>query len=267
MTHINHFERFPRVTRGLAACAVWLAVVGAAPAVAQERDAKAVEVTQAMMEKMGGQDAWNATRYIRFEFNVSSEGQPARGRTHLWDKWEGRYRVESNTEDGKQQVVLFNTNSQEGSAYVDGEAIEGDAAADALKGGYRSFINDTYWLAMPWKWMDPGVGLKYIGTKEHEGGTCDVVELTFNNVGLTPGDTYHGFVSQETGMMVYWEYTLQSDSKGAWKWEYSDHDGLMLASDHTNAEGRRIHMGHVAAFSEVDDTYFTDAAKILDGLK
>ena len=237
------------------------------PATAQERDPKAVEVTQALMEKMGGQDAWNATRYIRFEFNVSSEGQPARGRTHLWDKWEGRYRLESKAEDGKQQVVLFNTNSQEGSAYLDGEAIEGDAAADALKGAYRSFINDTYWLAMPWKWMDPGVSLKYLGEKEHDGETCDVVELTFDNVGLTPGDTYRGFVSQKTGMMGYWQYTLQSDSEGAWTWEYGNHDGLMLAANHKNTEGRQIHMGDVAVFNEVDDAYFTDPAKTLDGLK
>ena len=268
MTHIDRCEKFPRVRpHRFVVCALAVFVLSAGLAVAQERDPKAVEITEAMLEKMGGADKWNLIRYVRFEFNVSSEGQARPGRTHLWDKWEGRYRVESQTKDGKQQVVLFNTNTKVGDVYVDGAKVEGDASADALKSAYGAFINDTYCLAMPWKWLDPGVSLKHIGTKEHDGETCDVVELTFDSVGLTPGDTYHGYVSQKTGMMLYWEYTLQSDRTGAWTWEYGNHNGLMLAADHTNAEGRRIHMGDVAVFSEVDDAYFTDAAKGLDGLK
>ena len=268
MTSIDRCERLPRIRRHrFALSALALIVVGAGSAPGQQHDPKAVEVTEAMMGKMGGADKWNSTRYVRFEFNVSSPEQSRPGRTHLWDKWEGRYRVESQTKDGKQQIVLFNTKTKTGDVYIDGAKVESDAAADALKGAYGAFINDTYWLSMPWKWLDPGVSLKHIGTKEHDGETCDVVALTFNNVGLTPGDTYHGFVSQKTGMMVYWEYTLQSDSKGAWKWDYSNHDGLMLAADHTNAEGRRIHMGDVAVFNEVDDAYFTDPAKTLGGLK
>ena len=175
MTPIDRCKRSPRTRpHGFVLCALALSVLGAGVAFAQQRDPKAVEITEAMMEKMGGQDKWNSTRYVRFEFNVSSEGQARRGRAHLWDKWEGRYRVESQTKDGKEQVVLFNTNTKAGDVYLDGEKVEGDASADALKGAYGAYINDTYWLAMPWKWLDPGVNLKHIGTKEHESETCDV---------------------------------------------------------------------------------------------
>ncbi len=75
--------------------------------------------------------------------------------------------------------------------------------------------------------------------------------------------------SPEEIKQAYTGIPLQSERSrtGAWTWEYGNHDGLMLAADHTNAEGRRIHMGDVAVFSEVDDAYFTDAAKSLDGLK
>ena len=213
-----------------------------------------------MMEAMGGPEAWNNVHFVRFSFNVSgADGNARPGRTHLWDKWTGRYRLEQTTQEG-QRVVLFNVNDKTGSVYLDGRPVQGEDATKALEGAYGAFINDMYWFAMPWKWLDPGVNLKYVGEQEMDGKTCDVVELTFGNVGLTPGDTYHGYVDKQTRMMTYWEYTLQSGNKGAWNWEYANHDGVMLSSNHTNAEGRSINMGNVAVFSEVADGYFTDPA-------
>ena len=234
--------------------------VSAALAPAQDaRDPKAVEIAHALMETMGGQEAWNNMRYIRFDFKVGSEGAWRADRTHLWDKWEGRYRYE----DGKGQVVLFNTNTREGQVYQGGQPVEGEDRTKALEGAYGAYINDTYWLAMPWKWLDPGVSLSYIGEKEHNGQTCDVIELSFQNVGLTPGDRYQGFVSRDSGMMIHWEYTLQSDRTGSWDWEYMKSGGLALAATHKNAEGMEINMGVVEASGEVDEAYFTDPAKSL----
>ena len=39
--------------------------------------------------------------------------------------------------------------------------LEGAAAPAGVKEAYATWINDMYWLSMPWKWMDPGVNLKY----------------------------------------------------------------------------------------------------------
>jgi DNA-binding beta-propeller fold protein YncE len=91
---------------------------------------------------------------------------------------------------------------------------------------YGRFINDTYWLLMPWKWLDDGVNLTYEGERQVDGRTYDVVLLTFDTgVGLTSGDRYWGFVSRETGLMDRWEYVLQKEdgSPGdgaptAWTW-------------------------------------------------
>lgn len=235
---------------------------------AQEtRDPKAVAVAESMMEAMGGQKAWNNTHYIRYDFVVKSGTETRASRSHLWDKWTGLYRLEQTTKDGKQSVVLFNANTQQGTAYLDGKTLTGDDAAKAVKGAYGTFINDMYWLSMPWKWMDAGVNLKYVGERQYKGATADVVELSFGKVGLTPGDRYRAFVSRANKLMTHWEYTLQSGNKGSWDWEYTLVGGIRLARTHTNAEGMEISMGNVRVFRELDPAYFIDPAKGLSNLK
>ncbi|HXO29659.1 MAG TPA: hypothetical protein VOA80_20070, partial [Thermoanaerobaculia bacterium] len=49
-------------------------------------DPKAVAVADATLAAMGGQAAWDGTHYLRFTF--------AGRRTHFWDKWTGRHRLE-----------------------------------------------------------------------------------------------------------------------------------------------------------------------------
>ena len=113
---------------------------------------------------------------------------------------------------------------------------------------------------MPWKWLDHGLNLKSMGEQEYKGKMYDVIELSFNNVGLTPGDRYRGFVSKQSGMMEHWEYTLQSDREGSWDWEYVEASGIKLAATHLNEDGVEIHMGKVVASDEMDEAYFTDPA-------
>lgn len=242
---------------------LFLAILAAPRIHAQNRDPKAVEVANRMMKAMGGADAWNNTPFVRFDFKVGQNGEYRVDRAHLWDKWNGRYRFEQKTKEGKIQVVLFNVNDKKGTVYVDGTKLSETDAAEPLQRAYAAFINDMYWLAMPWKWLDSGVHLKYIGEKEHAGEMCDVVELSFENVGLTPGDRYQGFVSKASGLMTHWEYTLQSGNTGSWEWTYTDTRGIKLAATHTNAEGTEINMGAVAAMAETDQAYFTDPEKML----
>jgi len=254
----------PLFLRFASLCAAAALVAAISPA--QSRDPEAVELARSMMEAMGGEGAWDQTQYVRFDFKVRIGGELRASRSHLWDKWSGRYRYEQETEDGKLQAVLFNVNDKQGSSYVDGEERSGEEASKAIDDAYKTYINDVYWLAMPWKWLDPGVNLKYLGEKERGGQQYDVVELTFNEVGLTPDDTYRAFVSKDSGLMSYWEYTLENGNEGAWDWEYGTYGGVKLASTHTNAEGAEIDMGEVAVFDEVDGAFFTDPARTLDQL-
>lgn len=225
-------------------------------------DAKAAEIGRSMVEAMGGQDAWNRARFLRFDFRVDAGGKTAADRAHLWDRHTGRYRLEN-----AGSVVLFNTATQQGSAYQDGKKLDATATAAAIKKAYGTFINDFYWLAMPWKWTDSGVHLKSLGKRPYKGQQYDVVELTFGKVGLTPGDRYLAFVSPKSRLMEHWEYTLQSGNTGSWDWSYAKSGGVMLAREHTGADGRTIRHGNPQVLGSVDDAYFSDASRMLAGLK
>jgi hypothetical protein len=226
-------------------------------------ESKAVEIANTMMTAMGGLDNWNRAHFVRYDFKVNMGGKVMADRSHLWDKMTGRYRLEGKTKDGKPTLALFNVANQQGTAYIEGKKLEGAAATEALKSAYGTFINDMYWLAMPWKWIDSGVNLKYAGKRSHRGEQMDVVQLTFGKVGLTPGDSYEAFVSPKTKLMEHWEYKLQSGNTGSWDWEYVTTGGIKLAANHTKAGGDSIHMGKVQVMDKVDDAVFTDPARPL----
>jgi hypothetical protein len=230
------------------------AAVAAAPPAHQ-----AEEVARSMMKAMGGQDAWNRARFIRFDFIVTVNGRDLISRAHLWDKQTGRYRIEDKAADGESGVVIFSSIArQQGCAYVAGRKLEGAAAARALKAAYASYLNDVYWLAMPWKWLDPGVHLKYLGRKERGGQTFDVVELTFARPAPNAGDRYEAYVSTRSHLMERWEYVLHSGEKGAWDWQYAATGGIKLARNHTNGAGASIGMGDVRVLNHVNDAFLTD---------
>jgi hypothetical protein len=225
-------------------------------------DPKAVQIAKDLVQAMGGEQAWQKAHFVRFDFKVEAGGKTMVDRSHLWDKQTGRYRLDDKTKDGKPRVALFNLATQKGDVYVNGKKLEGAALTDALKAAYATYINDVYWLMMPWKWLDPGVHLKYLGQKTRGGQTYDVVELTFDHVGLTPGDRYDAWVSPKTHMMEHWDYTLQSGTKGSWDWQYTETAGVKLASNHKD-DGKQIDMGNVKVLSTVDEALFTDPTKKL----
>jgi hypothetical protein len=67
-----------------------LALPSHAPAQAAAMPAPTAESVAAhVMQSLGGQQAWDNTHYIRFTF--------VGRRTHWWDKWSGRHRVEGDT--------------------------------------------------------------------------------------------------------------------------------------------------------------------------
>ena len=235
---------------------------------AQSATDRAQQIATEMMNAIGGQDAWNRARYIRFDFlaNITARNVKAE-RHHLWDKSSGRYRIESKDKAGRSLVTLFHVGTREGDVYVDGAKLSGSERGEGLKSAYGMFINDLYWLAMPWKWLDAGVNLKYAGKKDLRGNAYDVVELTFGNVGLTPGDRYEAYVSPGSRLMEHWKYVLQSGQTGEWDWQYTTTGGIKLASNHTDASGASINMGEVRVLDSVEDAWFSDPKKELVSLR
>ena len=242
---------------------VFIVLMIATPVSAQQADEKALQVADAMMEAMGGKQAFHDAHYLRFNFAVEREGKSTTIAEHLWDKYTGRYRVEWMSGDNKRYHVLFNINSRRGKAYVDGQEISGDDLDKVLQTAYGRFINDTYWFLMPYKWRDPGVTLEYVGEKQEEGVTYDVVTLSFaENIGLTPKDRYWGYVNRATHLMEKWEFVLKGTNDPPtpflWKnWQTSVK--IKLSNEKVNpTNGVKILFPVLAVLDEVDEKVFED---------
>lgn len=154
--------------------------------------------------------AWEKARYFSFAFDVDRNGQRAASFPQRWDRYTGDYRVSGRDQQGRDFLVVMNTNTKQGKAWINGQPAAGKDLDDMLALGYRRFINDTYWLLMPLKMMDPGVHRSYEGEKSDGGRTFDVVKLWFDQgVGLTPADQYWAWINRDTGLVEQWHMKLQ----------------------------------------------------------
>lgn len=176
---------------------------------AARADEKADGVARELIATLGGETAWEKARHFRFDFVVEREGKRAAEFRHAWDRYTGDYRVSGADKSGAPWVVYFNVNTREGTASVNDRPVEGEEKGKLLETAYGRFINDSYWLLAPWKVFDPGVVRTYEGEKPGpEGELCDVIRLSFANVGLTPKDVYWLWITREGRRMVQWQYVL-----------------------------------------------------------
>ena len=207
-------------------------------------DARAIEIADAVMRKMGGRENWDRTRYLTWRFFGR--------RLHVWDRWTGDVRFE---EAGR--VTLMNVHSREGRVWNGGEEIASpDSTKKYLNRGYRAWINDSYWLVMPYKLKDSGVTLKYAGEDKTENGRdAHVLTLTFDSVGVTPQNKYDVYVDKERMLVEQWAfYRNASDEKprftGPWT-GWKPHGWILLSA----GRGTRAH-SDVAVFNDLPRAVF-----------
>lgn len=169
-------------------------------------DPRAIELAGKTMQAMGGRDAWESTRYLTWNFFGV--------RRHVWDKHAGDIRVEWNDrETGEPRTVLMNLDTGDGRAFISGAEVDDEEQLDGLLSTARSaWINDSYWLFMPYKLRDDGVTLRYVGERETSAGeSAEVIELTFDNVGQTPENKYHVYIDPETHLIAQWDFFRRYD--------------------------------------------------------
>ena len=156
-------------------------------------DPRAIELADEVMERMGGRSAWDNTECLAWTIF---------GRSHVWDRHTGDYRMETDT-----SVVIMNLKSGEGRSWERGSVLAGEEHDVAIRRARSVWINDSYWLVMPYKLKDSGVTLHYGGeTVTEDGRAADMLELTFTSVGETPDNKYQVCVDRESGLVSQWAY-------------------------------------------------------------
>lgn len=209
-------------------------------------DPEAMEIADQVMAALGGRRNWDDTRYIAWNFFGR--------RRHVWDKWSGNLRMES-----KNGVVLMNLQTGRGRAWEDGQEVaHPDSLTERLKFAKSAWINDSYWLLMPYKLKDTGVTLKYMGeTTLENGGQCDILQLTFTEVGDTPQNKYWVYVNRESKLVVYWSYFSDAgdaEPRISTPWDgWRRYGNIMLSG----GRGPNRQISDIGVFSELPEAVFT----------
>src|SRR6266850_5621008 len=144
--------RGPR-KRGAAALAVALAFclpayAATLPRAMGKADPKAAEVARSLDDALGGVSTWESVPYVRFDFVVVKEGKELARFRHWWDKRNGRDRVEGPDDKGRIVTAIVNLSDRKGKSFVNGIA---DRDSANVRMGYERWVNDSYWLMMPFK--------------------------------------------------------------------------------------------------------------------
>lgn len=212
-------------------------------------DPAAIELVDSIMIAMGGRENWDKTRFISWNFFGN--------RDLVWDKALGRVRIDSRKDT---ITYLVNLNTMEGRVRIKGQEItEVDSLKKMLTKAKSIWINDSYWLVMPFKLMDPGVRIKYMGEEKLSGGMqCNVLELTFDNVGDTPQNKYRLYVDMSDNLIKQWAFysqAIQDSSNFVRPWDnYRKYGDILLSADRSDGGGPRS----VKVDGELPDRIFTE---------
>lgn len=212
----------------------------------QNSDPKAIEIADEVMEAMGGRPAWDATDHIRWTFFGR--------RTLLWSKNTGNVRIDI---PGDEMTILLNVHTDKGRIMKAGvEMTDTDSLAKYLKRGKGIWINDSYWLVMPFKLKDSGVTLTYSGEgKTEEGVDADILELRFKEVGNTPQNKYLVYVEKESRLLTQWTFYRNADDEKpgfTTPWiNYKQHGGILLSGDRGETPRGKRELTNIAVYESL----------------
>lgn len=215
-------------------------------------DAKAIEVADNVMKAMGGRKNWDKTRYITWNFFGN--------RKHIWDKWTGDVRIEGVKD---KSVSLLNVNNNTGKIFRNGALVtNSDSLAKYIKAAKGAWINDSYWLLMPFKMKDSGVTLKYIGdSKTQNNEEAHLLTMTFKEVGNTPQNKYEVWVTKSDNLVKQWAYYAKDGNEKpgfTLPWvNYQKHGKILISGDRGERKLTEIQVMkkvNAKTFKEIDLT-------------
>ena len=211
-------------------------------------DSLAIVWADAVMRAQGGRKAWNETRYIGWNFFGRRE--------LLWDKQEGLVRIEVPEEKA---VYLINLNDNTGRVQLNGQEVtDQEQLKELVDKGKQIWVNDSYWLVMPFKLKDSGVTLTYAGRDTMPGGKeAETLEMRFKDVGYTPDNKYRVYVDPADSLVKAWAYYEKAEMDTPnfitpWQ-DYQRHGSIMLSGD----RGKR-QLSDIRVAEKVDEKLFRE---------
>ncbi|MBB4077901.1 hypothetical protein GGR28_000502 [Lewinella aquimaris] len=214
-------------------------------------DERAIAIADSVVKHHGGRQAFDNARFFKWNFFGA--------RTLTWDKEEDRVRIEV---PEKQIIYLLDYSDDDLTGAVRKEGVEmtnPDSLAIYLQSANSMFINDSYWLIQPFKLKDSGVTLKYIGeeTDPKQQRPSEVIELTFKDVGDTPGNRYRLFVDKETYRINTWQFFRNAaDEAPAMETPfngYREYSGILISGD----RGGRAQLTDIEVTDSIPESVFT----------
>lgn len=215
----------------------------------QASDSLAIVIADSVMVAMGGIEAYDKLHYLKWNFFGA--------RDLIWDKYTGRVRIDYPRDSS---VYLINVLKDTGKVWRKGtEITHPDSLKKYVAQGKSIWINDSYWLVMPFKLKDSGVTLKYAREDTTlKGVEANVLEMTFANVGDTPDNKYEVFVDQNDNLIKQWSYFrvhTQDSASAIWPWDnYENYDGVLLSADRSDNRGPR----NLVVYDSLPDNIFTE---------
>ncbi len=218
----------------------------------EKSDVKAIEIADKVMASMGGRENWDKAHYICWNFFGS--------RSLIWDKHTGDVRIDS---DRDSTVYILNILTMEGKVLRKGKEMSNpDSLAKYVERGKRIWINDSYWLVMPYKLKDSGVTLTWMREDTTMAGvSSDVLELQFEGVGVTPDNKYEIWVDKSSNLVRQWAYYKNDTLKDPgfvrpWD-EWEKYGDIMLSGN----RGDRS-LEDIMVLEEVPEKTFTSFDKV-----
>jgi hypothetical protein len=163
-----------------------------------------------------GLDVWPSVRRIEFTFNVERDGKPAMSRRHDWDVRGGSVAV--TVGDKTTSTTLANPTDPQ---------------------AFAAWTNDSYWLLMPIKLLDGGVRFGPLTETRDMPPSRGRMTMSFEGVGLTPGDQYDLSIDLRNSRIDHWTYRPNAEKSVGFTWEnYQDFNGLILSTEHKTDDGK-----------------------------